>query len=63
MTDALRESHNRHAMVRAEARWLEPATTGRTCDAPVCLGPCCKHRRNCPDPDKLSDYEWERSKE
>ena len=62
--DTLRESHNDRAMVEAEAVWLEPDEPKPECDhAHACLGPCCKYRRNCPDPEKLSDYEWERSKE
>jgi len=50
------------AMAEAEARWLEPDPEPVKCLVRACLGPNCRNRRNCPDPDKLSDYEWERSK-
>ena len=51
------------AMAEAEARWLEPDPEPVKCLARACLGPNCRNRRNCPEPDKLSDYEWERSKD
>jgi len=49
------------AMAAAERRWLEPDPKPRKCIVAACLGPNCKHRHDCPEPDKLSDYEWERS--
>jgi hypothetical protein len=48
------------AMADAERRRLEPDPEPSQCSVTICLGPCCKLRGDCPEPDKLSDYEWER---
>jgi len=56
------DARNRRVMTAAEAQWLKPDEPTPKCLAASCLGPHCKRRSDCPEPDKLADYEWDRAK-